>query len=193
MALIPKPPPFARLTMTERIPKAWSPVASQTIETLFERSFRVINGIIESISDEIGLVVGNGITALNPSVGDLITSVLAGQFSLLPINTTVQRLLTNNGGLPSWAQVATDGILDDAVTYAKMQNVSAASRLLGRGSAAGAGNVEEITLGIGLTMVGTELQSGDAAGFWTILTDGDPTQPELIFADGDVISMFVPA
>lgn len=193
MALIPKPPPFARLTMTERVPKTWSPVASQTIETLFERSFRVINGIISNISDEIGLVVANGITTLNPSPGDLITSFLAGTFALLPINVTVQRVLTNNSGLPSWAQVATAGIEDEAVTYAKMQHVSAASRLLGRGSAGGAGDVQEISIGVGLLMDGTTLKGGDAAGFWTILTDGDPTQPELIFADGDVISMFVPA
>ena len=47
-------------------------------------------------------------------------------------------------GPGSGSQVAT--IANDAVTYAKMQNVSAASRLLGRGSAAGAGNVEEIHL-----------------------------------------------
>jgi hypothetical protein len=55
----------------------------------------------------------------------------------------------------------TTTIANDAVTYAKIQNVSAASRLLGRGSAGGAGDVEEITLGTGLTMTGTTL---DASG-----------------------------
>jgi hypothetical protein len=58
-------------------------------------------------------------------------------------------------------------IANDAVTYAKMQNVSAASRLLGRGSAGGAGDPEEITLS-GLSMVGTVLTvtagSGDVVG-----------------------------
>jgi hypothetical protein len=48
-------------------------------------------------------------------------------------------------------------IANDAVTYAKMQNVSAASRLIGRGSAGGAGDPEEITLGAGLSMTGTVL------------------------------------
>lgn len=57
------------------------------------------------------------------------------------------------------AQVATAQVADDAVTFAKMQNVSAASRLVGRGSAAGAGDPEEITLGTGLTMTGTSLSS----------------------------------
>ena len=46
----------------------------------------------------------------------------------------------------------------DAVTYAKMQNVSAGSRLLGRGAGAG-GDVEEITLGSGMSMSGSALHN----------------------------------
>ena len=44
------------------------------------------------------------------------------------------------------------------VSYAKMQNVSAASKVLGRGSASGAGAVEELALGTGLQMTGTNIQ-----------------------------------
>lgn len=50
-------------------------------------------------------------------------------------------------------------VANDAVTYGKIQNVSAASKLLGRGSAAGAGDVEEITLGTGLAMSATTLSA----------------------------------
>jgi hypothetical protein len=50
-----------------------------------------------------------------------------------------------------------------------MQNVSAASKLLGRGSAGGAGDVQEITLGTNLTMTGTTLDAagGGGGGGWT--------------------------
>ena len=59
-------------------------------------------------------------------------------------------------------------IANDAVTYAKMQNVSAASRLLGRGDS-GSGDVQEITLGANLTMTGTTLAATGGGG----ISDGD--------------------
>jgi len=58
-------------------------------------------------------------------------------------------------------------IANDAVTYAKMQNVSAASRLLGRGDS-GSGDPQEITLGANLTMTGTTLAATGGG-----ISDGD--------------------
>jgi hypothetical protein len=55
----------------------------------------------------------------------------------------------------------------NAVTYSKMQDVSAASRLIGRGSAAGSGDPQELTIGGSLSMVGTQLN------VTTPLTDGN--------------------
>lgn len=60
-------------------------------------------------------------------------------------------------------------IADDAVTYAKLQNVSATDRLLGRDTA-GAGDVEELTVGGGLEFTGTGIQRSALAG-------GDVTAP----------------
>jgi hypothetical protein len=55
----------------------------------------------------------------------------------------------------------------NTVTYSKMQDVSAASRLIGRGSAAGSGDPQELTIGGSLSMVGTQLN------VTTPLTDGN--------------------
>lgn len=86
------------------------------------------------------------------------------------VNGSVTGITQLTGGVTagpgSGSQVAT--IADEAVTYAKMQNVSAISKLLGRGSAAGAGDVEEVTLGTNLTMSGTTLNASGGSASWTL-------------------------
>lgn len=67
----------------------------------------------------------------------------------------------------------------DAVTYAKMQNVSAASRLLGRGSAGGAGDVQELTVGSGLSLAGTALSALPAANYLIPMPSGTFIIPAL--------------
>ena len=62
------------------------------------------------------------------------------------------------GGGGTWT------IDNDVVTYAKMQNISAAGRLIGRGSAGGAGDPEEIILGTNLSMSGTTLNATGGGG-----------------------------
>lgn len=57
----------------------------------------------------------------------------------------------------AFAAVATGQISDEACTYAKMQHVSAESRVLGRGQGGGGGDVQELTMGPGLGISGTAL------------------------------------
>lgn len=67
-------------------------------------------------------------------------------------------------------------VATNAVTYAKMQQVTGASRLLGRNSAS-AGNVEEITLGTGLAMSGTTLSASNITTVAVYSTPGTYTVP----------------
>ena len=59
-------------------------------------------------------------------------------------------------------------IANDAVSYAKMQDVTATSRLLGRATA-GSGIIEEIALGTNLSFTGTTLNATGGGG----VSDGD--------------------
>lgn len=71
--------------------------------------------------------------------------------------------ITDEGALAALNTVGTAQIDGDAVTYAKIQNVSAASKLLGRGDS-GSGDVQEITLGTNLSMSGTTLNATGGGG-----------------------------
>jgi hypothetical protein len=83
-------------------------------------------------------------------------------------------LITDPGGVPSFSTTlpALDGSLltnlnatqltTGTLPDARVQ-VSAASTLLGRGAASGAGDMQEITVGTGLTMTGTTLTSSGGA------------------------------
>ncbi|QJX01314.1 tail fiber protein [Frigoriglobus tundricola] len=115
----------------------------------------------------VGLVIGSTLTAnrtLTVTTGDASrTLTLTGNASISGTNTGDQTItLTGDvtgSGTGSFAATIGTG----AVTYTKMQATSAASVLLGRGSASGAGSVQEIGLGSGLAMSGTTL-SATAAG-----------------------------
>lgn len=90
-------------------------------------------------------VSGVNLTALNAS--NIASGTIAA--ARLPAFT--------GGDVTASAGSTTLTISNSAVTYAKMQSVTAASRLLGRGSASGAGVVQELTIGAGLSLTGTEL------------------------------------
>lgn len=101
--------------------------------------------------------------AATVSRGSLVVGTEDSLWEELPIGSA-NRVLFSDGVDAAWDQVNTASIEDDAVTYAKMQNVSAASLLLGRGSAAGGGDAQEITLGTNLSMSGTTLNASGGGG-----------------------------
>ena len=78
-----------------------------------------------------------------------------GTVALTSDITYTSAISEGNSGLIPSGGVATANIADDAVTYAKMQNVSATNRILGRDSS-GAGVVEEITPANLVSMLGIE-------------------------------------
>ena len=111
-----------------------------------------------------------GRTAITPAEGEPIFTTDTKQL-YIGDGTTAGGVAVGGGGVSDGdkgditvsSSGATWTIDNDAVTYAKMQNVSATSRLLGRASS-GAGDVEEITIGSGLTLTGTTLGASGGGG-----------------------------
>lgn len=126
------------------------------------------------LSGGVGVVSSWGKVGLTTHVsGDLpfanlaqgsARSVLGVSGNALADNASIQsggadQVLRTNAGNTAigWGQVATGGILDDAITYAKIQNVVDDERILGRVSGAN-GNVEELTVAQVYTMMGITAQ-----------------------------------
>ena len=78
-----------------------------------------------------------------------------GTLALTSDITYTSAISEGNSGLVPSGGVGTSNIADDAVTYAKLQNVSGTDKILGRDSS-GAGVVEELTPANVRTMLGIE-------------------------------------
>ena len=98
----------------------------------------IVSGSIASLAEVSASVGFKGSLAGNATTATTATQV--GN-SLTVDDSTIQ---LNSGTTYDGAAARTISIKDDGVTYAKIQNVSATNRILGRDSA-GAGVIEEIT------------------------------------------------
>jgi len=80
----------------------------------------------------------------------------------------------DKGDITVSASGATWTIDNDVVTYAKIQNVSATDRILGRDTA-GAGDIEELTVSNGLEFTGTGIQRSALTGHITASAGSNAT------------------
>lgn len=107
--------------------------------------------------------------ALGPSSAEMIEAAQDAVGAMVANSARVT--LTYVDATPS----LTADLVAGSVTYVYLQDVSAASRVLGRGSAGGAGDVQELTLGASLVMNGAAIERAALTGDVTAAQNGNAT------------------
>lgn len=145
-----------KYAMTHKVPPGpWTPYTAETINQLFERLYEATQ-IAARATDSIG-ALANGLDLIVPATGDMIVCTSAGIFVALPLVTTAQRVLTNNGGTPTWALVDVTTGVTGLLALANLVNATTTQVLLGRNTA-GSGVFQEVTLTQLLDWIGSAAQ-----------------------------------
>jgi len=131
------------------------------------------SNVVAAISpDTLNLAAGANVT-LTTNAGTKTVTITSSGGTAAPGGGVGQVQFNNSGALGGFdvggdaTLNTTSGVLtigNAKITYAKMQHTAAASVLLGRGAGAGAGSLQELVLGSGLTMSGTTLNSAGVPG-----------------------------
>lgn len=150
-----------------------APIADQTNGLRVSREWLIFfQQLAAQGSAGAGAVTGSGLTnnvlVLGAGASAIKTLGSAG--------TTTTVLHGNAAGAPSFSAVALGADVSGRLPYANFTAATAASLLLGRGSAGGAGDWQEITLGTGIALTGTVLS---ATGTGTVTTTGSPASGNL--------------
>jgi hypothetical protein len=112
-----------------------------------------VSGQSSSVDGEVALFSGTGGKTIKRATGSGIVRVASGVYGT-PGNVNLASEVTGDLPLSNLAQS------------------SAASKLLGRGSASGGGDFQEISVGTGLTMSGTTLQKAADTRAISVVIDG---------------------